>query len=148
MDTYGRSLRLHAALGRTPLCCFSRSNALDGLSSSSLMGTVIEVPHRRIKATLTVVLVVLSLVGQFLPVRAAGTLVISPTRTQEGSSTGVTLVLTVRGLVGGKSYTDYWAVTDPSGNNYTITTTITASPSGNYTINEDYPRDFGAGAGI
>ncbi len=112
------------------------------------MGTVIEVPHRRIKATLTVVLVVLSLVGQFLPVRAAGTLVISPTRTQEGSSTGVTLVLTVRGLVGGKSYTDYWAVSDPSGNNYAITTTNVAPPSGNYTVTEVYPRDFGVGAGL
>src|SRR5712691_5392705 len=136
MDTYGRSLRLHAALGRTPLCCFSRSNAVDGYSLSSSMGTVIGVPHRRIKATLTVVLVVLSLVGQLLPVRAASTLAISPSRTQEVSSSGVTLVLTVTGLVGGKSYTDYWAVSDPSGNNYAITTTNVAPPSGNYTAIE------------
>jgi len=106
------------------------------------------VPHRRIKATLTVVIVVLSLVGQLLPVRAAGTLSISPSRTQEVSSSGVTLILTVRGVVGGKSYTDYWAVSDPSGNNYANTTTIVAPPSGNYTITEVYPRDFGVGAGL
>ena len=148
MDTYGRSLRLHAALGRTPLCCFSRSNAVDGYSLSSSTGTVIGVPHRRIKATLTVVLVVLSFVGQLLPVRAAGTLAISPSRTQEVSSSGVNLVATVRGLVGGQSYSNYWAVTDPSGKNYTITTTSMASPSGNYTISKVYPRDFGVGAGI
>ncbi len=67
---------------------------------------------------MTVVLVVLSLVGQLLPVRAASTLAISPSRTQEVSSSGVTLVLTVRGLVGGKSYI------------------------------EVYPRDFGVGAGL
>ncbi len=109
---------------------------------------MIEVPHRRVKATLTVVLVVLSFVGQLLPVRAAGTLAISPSRTQEVSSSGVTLILTVRGVVGGKSYTDYWAVSDPSGNNYANTTTITAPPSGNYTIAEVYPRDFGVGAGL
>jgi len=106
------------------------------------------VPHRRIKATLTVVLVVLSLVGQLLPVRAASTLTISPSRTQEASSSGVTLILTVRGLVGGRSYTDYWAVSDPSGNNYAITTTTVAPPSGNYTVIEVYPRDFGVGAGL
>ena len=105
-------------------------------------------PHRRIKATLTVVLVLLSLVGQLLPVRAASTLAISPTRTQEGSSTGVTLVLTVRGLVGGQRYTYYWAVSDPSGNNYAITTTTVAPPSGNYSVTEVYPRDFGVGAGL
>jgi len=106
------------------------------------------VPHRRIKATLTVVLVVLSLVGQPLPVRAASTLAISPSRTQEASSSGVTLVLTVTGVAGGRSYTDYWAVSDPSGNNYAITTTIVAPPSGNYTVTEVYPRDFGVGAGL
>ena len=105
-------------------------------------------PHRRIKATLTVVLVVLSLVGQPLPVRAASTLAISPSRTQEASSSGVTLVLTVTGVAGGRSYTDYWAVSDPSGNNYAITTTIVAPPSGNYTVTEVYPRDFGVGAGL
>ena len=105
-------------------------------------------PHRRIKATLTLVLVLLSLVGQLLPVRAASTLAISPSRTQEVSSSGVTLVLTVRGLVGGKSYQDYWAVSDPSGNNYAITTTNVAPPSGNYTVIEVYPRDFGVGAGL
>ncbi len=90
----------------------------------------------------------LSLVGQLLPVRAASTLAISPSRTQEVSSSGVTLVLTVRGLVGGKSYQDYWAVSDPSGNNYAITTTNVAPPSGNYTVIEVYPRDFGVGAGL
>jgi hypothetical protein len=109
---------------------------------------VIEVPHRRIKATLTVVLVVLSIVGQLLPVRAASTLAISPSRTQEVSSSGVTLVLTVRGVVGGQTYQDYWAVSDPSGKNYTITTTNVAPPSGNYTVTEVYPRDFGVGAGL
>jgi hypothetical protein len=109
---------------------------------------VIEVPHRRIKATLTVVLVVLSIVGQLLPVRAASTLAISPSRTQEVSSSGVTLVLTVRGVVGGQTYQDYWAVSDPSGRNYTITTTNVAPPSGNYTVTEVYPRDFGVGAGL
>jgi hypothetical protein len=109
---------------------------------------VIEVSHRRIKATLTVVLVVLSLVGQLLPVRAAGTLAISPSRTQEVSSSGVTLVLTIKGVVGGQTYQDYWAVSDPSGKNYTITTTNVAPPSGNYTVTEVYPRDFGVGAGL
>src|SRR6266571_5801018 len=91
---------------------FLRSKALDGPSLSSSMGTVIEVPHRRVKATLAISLVVFSVVSQFLPVRAAGTLTISPTRTLEVSASGVTLVLTVKGVVGGKTYTDYWAVSD------------------------------------
>ncbi len=112
------------------------------------MGTVIEVPHRRVKATLAISLVVFSVVSQFLPVRAAGTLTISPTRTLEVSASGVTLVLTVKGVVGGKTYTDYWAVSDPSGKNYNVTTTTVAPPSGNYTLTEVYPRDFGVGAGI
>jgi len=106
------------------------------------------VHHRRIEAILAIVLVVFSVLGQLLPVRAAGTLAISPSRTQEVSPSGVTLILTVRGVVGGKSYTDYWAVSDPSGNNYANTTTIVAPPSGNYTIAEVYPRDFGVGAGL
>jgi hypothetical protein len=106
------------------------------------------VPHRRIEAILAIVLVVFSVVGQFHQAHAAGTLAISPTRTQEISSSGVTLVLTVRGAVGGQSYTDYWAVSDPSGKNYTITTTVVAPPSGNYTVIEVYPRDFGVGAGL
>jgi hypothetical protein len=109
---------------------------------------VIEMSHRRIKATLAIVLVAFSVLGQLLPVRAAGTLAISPTRTQEGSSSGVTLVLTVTGVASGQKYQDYWAVSDPSGNNYTIITTSTASSSGSYTVSEVYPRDFGAGAGI
>jgi hypothetical protein len=67
---------------------------------------------------------------------------------QEVSSSGVTLVLTVKGAIGGLTYQDYWAVSDPSGNNYANTTTIVAPPSGNYTITEVYPRDFGAGAGL
>jgi hypothetical protein len=67
---------------------------------------------------------------------------------QEVSSSGVTLVLTVKGAVGGLTYQDYWAVSDPSGNNYANTTTIVAPPSGNYTISEVYPRDFGIGAGL
>jgi hypothetical protein len=106
------------------------------------------VPHRRIEAILAIVLVVFSVVGQFHQAHAAGTLGISPTRTQEGSPLGVTLVLTVKGVVGGQSYTDYWAVSDPSGKNYTITTTVVAPPSGNYTVIEVYPRDFGVGAGL
>jgi hypothetical protein len=106
------------------------------------------VAHRRIEAILAISLVLLSGVGQLLPVRAAGTLAISPTRTQETSTSGVTLVLTVRGVIGGQSYSDYWAVTDPAGKNFTITTTNIASSSGNYTVSEVYPRDFGAGAGI
>jgi hypothetical protein len=106
------------------------------------------VAHRRIEAILAISLVLLSAVGQLLPVRAAGTLAISPTRTQETSTSGVTLVLTVRGVIGGQSYSDYWAVTDPAGKNFTITTTNIASSSGNYTVSEVYPRDFGAGAGI
>jgi hypothetical protein len=109
---------------------------------------VIEVPHRRIQAIFAIMLVIVSLVGQLLPVCAAGTLAISPLRTQESSLSGVTLFLTVRGVVGGQSYSDYWAVTDPSGKNYTIITTSTASPLGNYTLSEVYPRDFGVGAGI
>ena len=133
---------------RNPLRCFSRSNAVDGRFLSSSIGTVIEVSHRRVKATLTVVLVVLSFVGQLLPVRAASTLAISPSRTQEASSSGVTLVLTVKGVIGGQSYNDYWAVSDPSGKNFAITTTIVAPPSGNYTISKVYPRDFGVGAGL
>jgi len=106
------------------------------------------VPHRRIQAIFAILLVLVSLVGQLQPARAAGTLAISPARTQEVSPSGVTLVLTVRGVVGGQSYTDYWAVSDPSGNNYANTTTIIAPPSGNYTITEVYPRDFGVGAGL
>jgi hypothetical protein len=60
----------------------------------------------------------------------------------------VTLVLTVKGAIGGQTYQDYWAVSDPSGTNYANTTTIVAPPSGNYTISEVYPRDFGVGAGL
>jgi hypothetical protein len=59
----------------------------------------------------------------------------------------VTLTLTVRGAVTGQSYTLYWAVVDPHGNNFTVTTTSKA-PSFNYTLTEVYPRDFGPGAGI
>jgi hypothetical protein len=106
------------------------------------------VSHRRIRAILIITLAVLSVVGQLLPVRAAGTLTISPTRTQEGNSPGVTLTLTVTSAIGGQSYTDFWGVVDPSGKNYTLTTTQVAPPSGNYTISKVYPRDFGPGARI
>ncbi len=109
---------------------------------------MIELPHPRVQAILAVALVVLSVVGQLLPVRAASSLAISPSRTQEVSSSGITLVLTVTGVVGGKSYTDYWAVSDPSGKNYNITTTTVAPPSGSYTLSKVYPRDFGTGAGL
>jgi hypothetical protein len=104
--------------------------------------------HRRIEAVFVVILLVLSIVAQMLPVRAAGSLAISPIRTQEGNPSGVTLTLTIRGAMGGQSYTYYWAVGDPSGNNYTIITTNIAPTSGNYTLSEVYPRDFGVGAGI
>src|SRR5712692_8151449 len=108
---------------------------------------MIGLPRRRIEATLIIGLVVLSFVTQPLPARAADTLAISPTRTQEGSSSGVTLTLTVRGAVTGQSYTLYWAVVDPHGSNYTVITTSKA-PSSNYTLTEVYPRDFSPGAGI
>ena len=104
-------------------------------------------PHHRIKAILTITLVVLSVVGQLLPVRATGTLTLSPSRTQEGTSSGVTLTLSVRGAVIGQTYNHYWAVVDPYGRNYTVTTSLKA-PSSNYTLTEVYPRDFGPGAGI
>jgi hypothetical protein len=109
---------------------------------------VIEVHHRKVEAILVIMLVIFSVVGQVLPVRAAATLAISPSRTQEVGSSGVTLVLTVKGAVGGQTYQDYWAVSDPSGTNYANITTTVAPPSGNYTISEVYPRDFGAGAGL
>ncbi len=95
-----------------------------------------------------ITLAVFSVVGQLLPVRAAGTLLISPTRAQEGNSSGVTLTLTVTGAIGGQSYTDFWGVADPSGKNYTLTTTQVAPPSGNYTLSKVYPKDFGPGARI
>lgn len=104
--------------------------------------------YRRIEAILVIALVIFSVVGQLLPAWAAGTLSISPVRTQEGNSSGVALVLSVRGAVSGQSYTDFWGVGDPSGKNYTITTTQVAPSSGNYSLTEVYPRDFGAGAGI
>lgn len=106
------------------------------------------VSHPRIRAILIITLTVFSVVGQLLPVRAAGTLTISPTRTQEGNSSGVTLTLIVTGAIGGQSYTDFWGVVDPSGKNYTLTTTQVAPPSGNYTLSKIYPRDFGPGARI
>jgi hypothetical protein len=109
---------------------------------------MIHPPRRSFEAILVIVLVALSAIGQFLPVRAAGTMAISPSRTQEGNSSGVTIVLKVSGAVGGQSYTDYWAVVDPSGNNYAMTTTVVAPSSGNYTLSKVYPRDFGPGAGI
>lgn len=109
---------------------------------------MIHPPRRRLEAILVIVLVALSAIGQFLPVRAAGTVAISPSRTQEGNSSGVTIVLKVSGAVGGQSYSDYWAVVDPSGNNYAIATTVVAPSSGNYTLGKVYPRDFGPGAGI
>jgi hypothetical protein len=109
---------------------------------------MIHPPRLSLEAILVIVLVVLSAMGQFLPVRAVGTIAISPSRTQEGNSSGVTFVLTVSGAVGGQSYTDYWAVVDPSGNNYAIATTVVAPSSGNYTLSKVYPRDFGPGAGI
>src|SRR5712664_2260462 len=104
-------------------------------------------PHHRIKAILTITLAVFSVVGQLMPVRAAGTLTLSPSRTQEGTSSGVTLTLNVRGAIIGQTYNHYWAVVDPYGRNYTVTTSLKA-PSSNYTLTEVYPTDFGPGAGI
>jgi len=109
---------------------------------------MIHPPRRSFEAILVIVLVVLSAIGQFLPVRAIGTMAISPSRTQEGNSSGATIVLTVSGAVGGQKYTDYWAVVDPSGKNYNITTTVVAPSSGNYTLSKVYPRDFLPGASI
>src|SRR5260370_30240691 len=103
---------------------------------------MIHPPRRSFEAILVIVLVVLSAIGQFLPVRAIGTMAISPSRTQEGNPSGVTIVLIVSGAVGGQKYTDYWAVADPSGKNYNITTTVVAPSSGNYTLSKVYPRDF------
>ncbi len=103
--------------------------------------------RQSIKAIVIITLAIFSLVGQLSPVRAAGTLTISPTRTQEGSSSGVTLTLYVRGATPGQINTFYWAVLDPYGRNYTVTTSGKA-PSSNYTLTEVYPKDFGPGAGI
>jgi hypothetical protein len=99
------------------------------------------------KTILLIVLVALSVVGQFLPARAAGTLTISPSRTQEGNPSGVTFTLSVGGATIGQNYQFYWAVVDPYGRNYTVTTSLKA-PSSNYILTEVFPRDFGPGAGI
>jgi hypothetical protein len=109
---------------------------------------MIHSPRRNFEAILVIVIVALSAIGQFLPVQALGKMGISPSRTQEGNSSGVTFVLTVSGAVGGQSYTDYWAVVDPSGKNYNITTTVVAPSSGTYTLSKVYPRDFLPGASI
>ena len=103
--------------------------------------------HHRLEAILVVTCLIFSALGQFLPVHAADTLAINPFRAQEGNSPGVALTLTVRGAVTGQTYTFYWAVVDPHGSNYTVTTTSKA-PSSNYTLAEVYPRDFPPGAGI
>jgi hypothetical protein len=103
--------------------------------------------HHRIEAIMIITLMAVSVVSQLLPAHAADTLAINPSRAQEGSSPGVTLTLTIRGAVTGQSYTFYWAVVDPHGSNYTVTTTSMA-PSSVYSLTEVYPRDFGPVAGI
>ncbi len=51
----------------------------------------------------------------------------------------------VTGAVTGQSYTYYWAVVDPYGNNTSVSTT-TIAPSSTFTLAEVYPKDFGTGA--
>ena len=82
--------------------------------------------HRRIIAVIVLGLTALSVLSQISPVRAADTLVITPTRTEEGNLPGITFILTVRGAVMGQSYQFYWAVVDPSGMNFTTTTSTVA----------------------
>ena len=55
--------------------------------------------------------------------------------------------MTVTGAVTGQSYTYYWAVVDPYGNNTSVSSTTIAASS-TFTLTEVYPRDFGIGAAI
>ncbi len=105
--------------------------------------------HRRVQTALVLALVILSLLGQLLPVHAAETLTISPTRAQEENSPGVTLTLTVTGATVGLSYLYTWSVVDPSGNNKTSFSNTVATSS-TFTVNKVYPTatDFGGGAAI
>jgi hypothetical protein len=55
--------------------------------------------------------------------------------------------MTVTGAVTGQSYTYYWAVVDPFGNNTSVSST-TIAPSATFTLSEVYPRDFGVSAAM
>ncbi len=105
--------------------------------------------HRRVQTALVLGLVILSLLGQFLPAHAAETLTISPTRAQEENSPGVTLTLTVTGAMVGFIYAYTWSVVDPSGTNKTSLSSTVATSS-TFTVNKVYPAatDFGGGAAI
>ncbi len=102
--------------------------------------------HRRVQTALVLGLVILSLLGQFLPAHAAETLTISPTRAQEENSPGVTLTLTVTGATVG-SYAYTFSVVDPSGNNKT-SLSATLNPPSTFTVSKVYPSDFGGGAKV
>ncbi len=100
-----------------------------------------------LRFTFLVVLVALFLFVQVSPVRAESyTLTISPPRTQEQNSLGLTMALAVAGGSVGQPYNFTWVVIDPSGGNKTDITTT--SGAFNFTISVVYPRDFGAGAAV
>lgn len=93
-------------------------------------------------------IVTLSLIANLPPVRAETyTLVISPSRTQETNSPGVTLSLTVTGANVLVSYTFEWIVVDPSVNSKNA---IRLTPGGqsSFTLSVVYPQNFGGGAAI
>jgi hypothetical protein len=103
--------------------------------------------HRMARTILFVALVIVSIPTWFQSVHASETLAISPIRGQEQNVPGATLSMTVTGAVTGQSYTYYWAVVDPYGNNTSVSST-TLAPSSTFTLTEVYPKDFGVSAAI
>lgn len=85
-----------------------------------------------------------------LVVEAAGeqySLTVSPDRTQESNTPGVTLVLSVDDAQYPETYEFSWTVTDPSGATKGATTsTIVNQPS--FSVSVVYPRDFATGAKV
>ncbi|HZD13313.1 MAG TPA: hypothetical protein VE177_07335 [Candidatus Binatus sp.] len=103
--------------------------------------------HRTPQIVLILTLVIVSIPIWFQPVQASETLAINPIRGQEQNTPGSTLTMTVTGAITGQSYTYYWAVVDPYGNNTNVASTTTA-PSTTFTLTEVYPRDFGVNAAV
>lgn len=104
--------------------------------------------YRRAQVILLALIATLSLVPGFPPVRAeAYTLTVSPSRTQETNSPGVTLSLGVTGASVPLTYTFEWIVLDPSGNTKNAIKSSVAGQS-SFELSVVYPQDFGGSAAI
>lgn len=75
------------------------------------------------------------------------TLTISPYRTQEANSPGVTLTLNVTSASVTQAYSFAWSVVDPSGNGKSAVSSQGAGQS-SFVLSAVYPRDFGGGASM